>query len=167
MRVLAPVFVLLVFIAAGCGSSPSASSPATTPTTPTTTTQAPQARSAYATALATLCDRTRVRFEALGQPSEKPPAVLLPGKIRVARQFLRAVRALHPAPAEAARAQKLAARYALWYQGDRYALVAIKQNNQQAFFNLQEGADHWLAAAERVATSLGAPECSRRPFESP
>lgn len=164
MQRLATTLVLLVFIAAGCGSSPSKSSPATTPTT---TAQAPQARSAYATALATLCDRTRVRFEALGQSSVKPPAVLLPGKIRVARQFLRAVRALHPAPAEAARAQKLAARYTLWYQGDRYALVAIRQNNQQAFFNLQEGADHWLAAAESTATSLGAPECSRRPFESP
>jgi nucleotide-binding universal stress UspA family protein len=93
--------------------------------------------------------------------------VLLPGKIRVARQFLRAVRALHPAPAEAARAQNLVARYTLWYQGDRYALVALRQHNQEAFINVQEGADHWLAAAESVATSLGAPECSRRPFESP
>jgi hypothetical protein len=167
MRWLLPAFVALALCAAGCGSG-STAQPPTAPTTPRQTNAAtPEPRSAYAKSLTELCSRTRASFEALGPPSEKPPAVLLPGTIRVAGRFLRALRALRPSPTDAARVKKLTARYALWYQGDRFALLAIRQHNQEAFINVQEGADHWLAAAESIANSLGAPECTRRPFESP
>lgn len=160
MRMLIPVLAVLAIVAAGCGSGPPA-------TAPTQTTAGPIARTSYSRALASLCDRTRVRFEGLGKPIETPPAELLPGTVLVVRSFMRELRALHPSTVEKARAKRLARLYGLWSEGERYALVAIKQGNTTAFVNLQEGADHWLGRAERVAVALGANECQRRPFESP
>lgn len=166
MRVVVPLLAAVAVVAAGCGSSSTAGAPATTATTAQTI-AAPSASTAYSLALAKLCNQTRLKFEALGKPSEKPPAVLLPGTVKVAGVFVRDLRALHPSAAEKAKAAQLVRFYALWYEGDRYALVAVKRKNTDAFINLQEGADHWLGRAERIAVSLGAPQCRRRPFELP
>ncbi len=160
MRIMISVLAVLAIVAAGCGSS----SPAEAPTKKAAV---PIARTSYSRSLASLCERTRGSFEALGKSSEKPPAVLLPGTVLVVRSFMRELRALRPSTIERARVKRLLRLYGLWSEGERYALVAIRQGNTTAFVNLQEGADHWLGRAERVAVSLGATECQRRPFESP
>jgi hypothetical protein len=123
------------------------------------------ARLAFASQLAALCDDTRTKVEALGRPAETPIETVYGGTVRLGRAFASSARELDPPAGKAQDVKGMLAQFGLYYDGLEYALAFYQQGNQVAFVRIVDGALSNLDHAERIARSLGAPECARRPFE--
>jgi hypothetical protein len=120
----------------------------------------------YASRLDALCLDARKQIEALGQPSTTPMSKLYPGTVRIGRSFLKDAKRLQPPPEQAAAARTFLAQRALYYDGLGYAYQFLTvQKNQTAFIRIVNGAIANLDKAEAAANSLGAHECTLRPFE--
>jgi len=120
----------------------------------------------YAGRLDALCLGARRQIEALGQPSSTAVSTLYPGTVRIGRAFLKGARQLQPPPEQAAAAKTFLQQSALYYDGLDYAYQFLTvQKNQVAFVQIVNGAVANLTNAETAAKTLGAKQCTLRPFE--
>jgi hypothetical protein len=120
----------------------------------------------FAKQLNALCVDARRQVEALGQPSTTPMSTLYPGTVRIGRAFLKQAKGLRPPPEQTAAAQTFLAQRGLYYDGLAYAYQFFAvQKNQTAFVQIVNGALSNLDHAEAAAKTIGAMECTLRPFE--
>ena len=122
-------------------------------------------RPAVAAELAALCDEARQDIEALGLPAEVGIAVVRPWANRGTRLGAD-IRQLDTAtPAERELLDYLAAAYEEYYAGLRLgATIYAQTKSAEAYAATVERGKPFLAEADRLATLLGAPECTVRPF---
>jgi hypothetical protein len=122
--------------------------------------------SKYAKQLDALCLDTRRQVEALGQPSTTPMSRLYPGTVRIGRAFVKDAKRLQPSPEQAQAAKTFVQASSLYYDGLDYAYqFLVVQKNQTAFVRIVDGAVANLVRAEAAAKTIGAKECTLRPFE--
>jgi hypothetical protein len=120
----------------------------------------------YAKQLDALCLEARKQVEALGQPSTTPMSTLYPGTVRIGRAFVKDAKQLQPPSDQAAAAKTFLQQRQLYYDGLEYAYKFLTvQKNQTAFVRIVNGALSNLDNAEAAAKSIGAGECTLRPFE--
>ena len=120
----------------------------------------------FASRLDSLCATNKAQTEALGQPSEIPLSKLYPGTVRIGRAFLKDAKALQPPPEQAEAAKTFLVQRGLYYDGLEYAYQFLTgQQNQTAFVRIVDGAIANLENAEAAAKTIGAQECTLRPFE--
>ena len=122
-------------------------------------------RSAYASALASLCLKRLASLEAIGNPRSPDELTrLLPKQLTVMKRFSAQSRALR-APAAQAKAKKDFDRfYATYLDGQIYALKTLKTKSYNGYFTVVSSALMWQTQAEKTARRIGAVECARRPF---
>jgi hypothetical protein len=171
VRALA-VLGLIAWFAAGCGgSSPDGSAD---PVQPPALTQPPQpavvrvtAETPYTRALERLCVRTVRAHERVG-PSRTTEQLErnLPQSAAIDRRFVRDLSALRPRPAtsEKRQAGRLLYLFAAASDIQDSALVHLKADNVNGFFQFMEQSLAARRQAEAVARRLGAPACAVRPF---
>lgn len=122
-------------------------------------------RSAAAEQLAALCDEARADVEALGIPSEVGPGVLRPWAERGSLLAKQVERLRGATSAERQRLRELAQALGEYYAGLRLGHAVYTQTKSlEAYSAAVERATSFLEDAETIATSLGAPECTIRPF---
>jgi hypothetical protein len=169
LAVLLAVSGLLV---AGCsGSSESADAP---PVQPEEVTRAAvpavvevTARTPYTRALEQLCVRRLRAQEKVGR-AQTPEELerTLPTTSSIDRRFVRDLSALRPRPSasEKKRAERLVVLFAALTDMQDTALVHLKADNVNGFFQYLDRSVTTRRTAERVARGLGAPACAVRPF---
>ncbi len=124
------------------------------------------ATGSYATRLSSACTGLRTQIQALGKPSDTPIAKVYPATVRIGRVFVKQLKLLHPPTAERARARSMVLEYGYYFDGLAYAYALLtKRHSQQGFIQTAAGADANRALAVGYARKLGAPACSRQPFE--
>ena len=123
-------------------------------------------RSAVAEQVAALCEEARVDIEALGLPSETGIAVVTPWANR-GTKLANDIRAIEGAGAdERAILDDLATALDEYYAGLRLGRTIYEQTRSaEAYAQTIERAKAFQADADDAATRLGAPECTRRPFD--
>jgi hypothetical protein len=158
----------VAFLLAGCGGSSPESAATTSAATTTRTPSSPSAtatRTAYASALASLCLKRLASLEAIGNPHSPDELTrLLPRQLTVMRRFSTQSKALR-APAAQAKAKKDFDRfYATYLDGQIYALKTLRTKSYNGYFTVVSSALMWQTQAEKTARRIGAVECARRPF---
>jgi hypothetical protein len=138
--------LLLIAVAAGCGEDE-------------------PKRSQLAEQLAALCDQARSDIEALGLPGDKGFAVVRPTAaigLRLARQVGR----LEGTTAHEREQVKSLAAYIKHYYSevDAGAKIYLATRQSEPYTETVVRAKSFLVSAEALATRMGAPECSARPF---
>jgi hypothetical protein len=143
---LALLAVVLALVVAGCGGDDD--------------------RSDVVEQAAALCDQARLDIEALGLPSETGIAVITPWAKRGTR-LVEELRALEGAtPSEQETLNELATALDEYYAGLRLGHIVYEQTkSSEAYAQTIERAKAFQEDADAAATELGAPECSRRPFD--
>jgi hypothetical protein len=147
VRTLPFLAVLCLLALAGCGGG-----------------DAPE-RSAAATELAALCEGARADVEALGLPSEVGFQVIKPWAER-GKRLARDVRKLRgESVLERRHLARLGEQLAAYYAGLRLGYeVYAKTRNAEAYAIAVNRATPYLVTADSLATRLGVPECTVRPF---
>ncbi len=168
VTVLAVTAMLLL---AGCGGS---SGETEAPVQPVELTQPATpaaveitAATPYTRALEQLCIRRLREQEAVGRV--RTPAQLtktLPTTASIDRRFIRDFGDLRPRPAlaERQRAGRLLVLYAALTDMQDTALVHLKADNVNGFYQYMDQSVTTRRKAEQLATELGAPACAVRPF---
>lgn len=146
MQRLALLALLPVLVLAGCGGDDD--------------------RSDVAEQAAALCDQARVDIEALGLPSETGIAVITPWANRGTR-LVKDLRKLEGASAEEqATLDDLATALDEYYAGLRLGHIIYEQTkSSEAYAQTVDRAKAFQEDADAAAVELGAPECTRRPFD--
>ena len=146
MQRLALLAFLPVLVLAGCGGDDD--------------------RSDVAEQAAALCDQARVDIEALGLPSETGIAVITPWENRGTR-LVKDLRKLEGASAEEqATLDDLATALDEYYAGLRLGHIIYEQTkSSEAYAQTVDRAKAFQEDADAAAVELGAPECTRRPFD--
>lgn len=123
-------------------------------------------RTDVAEQVATLCDQARVDIEALGLPSETGIAVITPWANRGTR-LVKDLRKLEGADAEEqATLDDLATALDEYYAGLRLGHLIYEQTkSSEAYAQTIDRAKAFQEDADAAAVALGAPECTRRPFD--
>ena len=123
-------------------------------------------RTDVAEQVATLCDQARVDIEALGLPSETGIAVITPWANRGTR-LVKDLRKLEGASAEEqATLDDLATALDEYYAGLRLGHIIYEQTkSSEAYAQTVDRAKAFQEDADAAAVELGAPECTRRPFD--
>jgi hypothetical protein len=138
--------VVLVLLVAGCGGA--------------------DERSDVADRVAALCDEARTDIEALGLPAETGIAVIRPWANRGTR-LAEDIRAVEGASSsEQKTLDALATALDEYYAGLRLGHTIYQQTKSlDAYAQTIERAKAFQEDADAAATELGAPECTRRPFD--
>ena len=122
-------------------------------------------RPRVAAELAALCDEARQDVEALGLPAEAGIAVVRPWANRGTRLAEDVRRLDGETPEERELLGSLATAYEEYYAGLRLgATIYAQTKSAEAYAATVERGKPFLADADRLATQLGAPECTVRPF---
>ena len=123
-------------------------------------------RSDVAEQAAALCDQARVDIEALGMPSETGIAVITPWANRGTR-LVKDLRKLEGASTEEqATLDDLATALDEYYAGLRLGHIIYEQTkSSEAYAQTIDRAKAFQEDADAAAVKLGAPECTRRPFD--
>jgi hypothetical protein len=116
--------------------------------------------------VAALCEAAREDIEALGLPSETGIAVLVPWTSRGAR-LAKDVAAVEGGTAgERETLNELSLALEEYYAGLRLGYTVYRQTrSSEAYAQAVERAKAFQEDADAAATRLGAPECTRRPFD--
>lgn len=123
-------------------------------------------RSEVAGQVAALCDEAREDIEALGLPAETGIAVVTPWANRGTR-LAKDIGALEGgSSSEQETLDALSIALEEYYAGLRLGHTIYKQTkSSEAYAQTVERAKAFLADADEAATTLGAPECTVRPFD--
>jgi hypothetical protein len=139
--------VLLVTAAPGCGAD-----------------GAPK-RSAYADALGTLCSDQLSSLEAIGNPTTPAELLkLLPKQLVAMKRLATAAKSLQPSAGEVAAKKDFDRFYAMYVDGQVYALSVLERRDYDTYFHVVESALMRQSAAEQAAVKVGADECAKHPF---
>ena len=142
------LFAVVLFLAAGCGGDDEPERPA------------------LAAELAALCEEARQDVEALGLPAEVGVAVIRPWANRGTRLAEDIRRLDGETQEERELLGSLARAYDEYYAGLRLgATIYASTKSLDAYAATVERAKPFLAEADTLATRLGAPECTVRPFD--
>ena len=159
----------VAFLLAGCGGSTSESAATTAAVTSTrapSSSAATANRTAYASALASLCLKRLASLEAIGNPRSPDELTrLLPKQLTVMKRFSAQSKALQPSPGQAKVKKDFDRFYATYLDGQIYALKTLKANAFDGYFRVADSALVWQKQAEQTARKLGAATCAKRPFE--
>jgi hypothetical protein len=146
-RLLAAGGLVLALAAAGCG-----------PDEP--------GRSELAERLAAMCEEAREDIEALGLPSERGIAVIRPWANRGTRLAVELQGLPGGMPAERRRLRSLGTALEEFYAGLRLGHTIYTQTKSlDAYAATIDRAKAFQAEADEIATGLGVPECTVRPFD--
>lgn len=121
-------------------------------------------RSPLAESLAQLCEQARADTEALGLPSEKGFSVIRPGAERGLRLAADINKLKGSTPAEKEQISSLAESFRFYHNEIRAGAKLYEAGYSDAYAITVDRAKPSLAAAEALATRMGAPECAVRPF---
>ena len=122
-------------------------------------------RPRVAAELAALCDEARRDVEALGLPAEVGITVVRPWANRGTRLGEDIRRLDEATPEQRELLDSLATAYEEYYAGLRLgATIYASTKSLEAYAATVERAKPFLAEADTLATRLGAPECTVRPF---
>ena len=115
--------------------------------------------------LVTLCGEARADIEALGLPSEAGFKVIRPWANRGTRLAEDIGRLEGATPEQQAQLAALSRAYDEYYAGLRLGATIYGQTaSLEAYKQTVVRANAFLADADRIATELGATECTVRPF---
>jgi hypothetical protein len=124
------------------------------------------ASQAYAKKLSSACTDMRKQIEALGKPSDTPISKIYPPTVKIGKAFVKQIRALQPPAAEKANAAKMVQQYTYYFDGLAIGYAVLtKRKSQGGFIATVTAAVANNNLAVRYARKLGAPVCTRGPFE--
>lgn len=168
MRTLRPVrltvLLPLALVAVACSGAKTGSGGSDDASRQAATTTTAVAQSAYARRLDALCRRALAAHAGVGSATTTEELVAtLPRANAIDNRFVRAVGKLKPAKREARRAGRLLYLYTAMADIQDTAYVQLKASGSNGYFQYMSTALEVRGQAEKLARSLGAPTCAKRP----